>query len=88
MLWSVSARPEEGMAVHAMFVEVDELRNRLILSQKQVLQAALLKQVQPGDTVEARRRAPCLPCAACGCARQATNASGNRICNEICQTLP
>lgn len=54
MLVSTSARPEEGMRVKAIFVEVNELENRMILSQKQVYQAQLLAALRPGQEVEAR----------------------------------
>jgi hypothetical protein len=49
-----SGRPEEGQSVRALFVEVDELQNRMILSQRQLLQAELLKSLQVGSTVEVR----------------------------------
>jgi ribosomal protein S1 len=49
---SPTGKPEEGMAVSALFVEVDELRNRMILSQRQLLQASLLKTLTPGSVVE------------------------------------
>lgn len=70
MLVSTSARPEEGMRVKAMFVEVNELENRMILSQKQVYQAQLLATLQPGQVVEVRPRGciavgQCIVCWAC-----------------------
>lgn len=49
---SVAVRPEEGMSVRALFVEVDEMQNRMILSQKQVQQVAQLKSIKIGDTVQ------------------------------------
>ena len=41
-------------------VQVDELQNRMILSQKQVLQAELLKKIKVGSVVEVRIDAPLL----------------------------
>lgn len=62
-LVSSKGRPEEGVPVVAHFVEVDELRNRLILSQKQLEQTSLLQTVKPGNVVEVR---DCQRCPAFG----------------------
>lgn len=40
--------------MRALFVEVDEFQNRMILSQRQVLQAELLKTISVGAVVEGR----------------------------------
>jgi ribosomal protein S1 len=56
---SPAGRPEEGMRVRALFVEVDELQNRMILSQRQLLQAELLKTVKVGSVVEVRGGGGC-----------------------------
>eukprot|EP00892_Ulva_mutabilis_P004548 jgi/Ulvmu1/2465/UM136_0017.1 len=51
---SPSGRPEEGMTIRALFVEVDELQNRMILSQRQLLQAELLRTIEVGSTVQGK----------------------------------
>lgn len=51
MLWP-AAKAEEGQTIRVIFREVDQLSNRLILSQKQVFQAELLKSINVGDMVE------------------------------------
>ena len=42
------------MTIRALFVEVDELQNRMILSQRQLLQAELLKTIEVGSVVQVR----------------------------------
>lgn len=42
------------MRIRALFVEVDELQNRMILSQRQLLQAELLKTIEVGSIVQVR----------------------------------
>jgi ribosomal protein S1 len=49
---SPTGRPDAGVPVEAMFVEVDELRNRMILSQRQLQQTSLLATLKPGTVVE------------------------------------
>lgn len=49
-----TGRPEEGQSVRALFVEVDELQNRMILSQRQVLEAEMLRRLQPGQQVQGK----------------------------------
>ena len=55
--------------VKAFFVEVNELQNRMILSQKQVQQTQLLQEVKEGDVVEVSvESSVCLPVAPyCSC---------------------
>jgi hypothetical protein len=53
MLWP-TVKPQEGQNIRVIFREVDQLAGRLILSQKQVFQAELLKSVNVGDVVEVR----------------------------------
>jgi ribosomal protein S1 len=53
-LLASTIKPEAGMKIKAMFIEVDEGQEKLVLSQKRILEADVLRKLEVGQVVRVR----------------------------------